>query len=228
MGNKLRRSQGSATDQEVSLEESPLDLKLAEAIQQKVQREGSSVKSFDGLMMKFPQLEKGFTKAQQLFQQIDTNKDGTIDILELKNAAHLLGMDSENGALITFFQAADIDDSQRLEINEFIVLLAICSLLGDNGSNLEHMDDDILNCLKIVEAAFFYFDSSSDGYMDKSEVFKALDEPGVVEKRQSDGEIRVGSQRFAELDWDNSGKIGFKEFLLGVQKWVMVDDDEDE
>ena len=70
-----------------------------------------SVKSFNGLLLKFNGISEGFKKARQIFQVLDSNHDGRIDIEELKRGAPVLGLNPDDNPLLTVFAAADIDSS---------------------------------------------------------------------------------------------------------------------
>ncbi|KAJ9527554.1 hypothetical protein QJQ45_025824 [Haematococcus lacustris] len=79
------------------------------------------------------------------------------------------------------------------------------------------------------EAAFTYFDSSSDGFLEKTELMAVLKSGTKVfgtktGRRQT---RTVGEILFADyLDGDGSGKVSFLEFLEGIQKLVMSEQEE--
>lgn len=74
---------------------------------------------------------------------------------------------------------------------------------------------DIGKALSIMEHFFAYFDDSADGFIEKDELLKAF---GVDRKGS---EVRFNSSAaeslFAKLDFDHSGKVSFKEFLVGIE-----------
>ncbi|KAJ9526679.1 hypothetical protein QJQ45_017565 [Haematococcus lacustris] len=78
------------------------------------------------------------------------------------------------------------------------------------------------------EAAFTYFDSSSDGFLEKTELMAVLKSGTKVfgtktGRRQT---RTVGEILFDYLDGDGSGKVSFLEFLEGIQKLVMSEQEE--
>lgn len=80
-----------------------------------------------------------------------------------------------------------------------------------------HLPPEIQKTLEIVEDAFCCFDASEDGYLEPSEVAEVLctsNTPGRATRALSD-------KLFAQLDFDGSGGISFKEFLVGLEKMVM-------
>ena len=67
-----------------------------------------------------------------------------------------------------------------------------------------------------LQDAFCCFDASEDGYLEPSEVAEVLctsNTPGRATRALSD-------KLFAQLDFDGSGGISFKEFLIGLEKMV--------
>ena len=129
-----------------------------------------------------------------VFEEMDTNKDGTLTINEIKEGinkvANLQNMSEEEKNDI--IQNLDTDKSQRIEYNEFI---AACMeqkvYLRD-----EHLMD-----------AFMMLDYDGSGKISKSELKTALN--GEVDNETFDALI-------AEFDLDGDGEINYKEFINGM------------
>ncbi|KAI3878554.1 hypothetical protein MKX03_006023 [Papaver bracteatum] len=74
----------------------------------------------------------------------------------------------------------------------------------------------------IVEA-FMFLDKNGDGKLNKEEMVMALNEASPWEKSPG----RISRNRFKEMDWSNSGKVSFKEFLFALTNWVGIDADDE-
>ncbi|KIZ04416.1 hypothetical protein MNEG_3541 [Monoraphidium neglectum] len=118
----------------------------------------------------------------------------------------------------------DIDEfTTMIDVYEFMLVFVVIQLLSPERA--QHLPPEIHKTLEIVEDAFCCFDASEDGYLEPQEVAEVLctsNTPGRATRALSD-------KLFAQLDFDGSGGISFKEFLIGLEKMVMEEyaDDED-
>lgn len=179
--------------------------------------------TFNELLLKFPRMAAGFKKCRELFKLLDTNGDKLIDMQEFTSQAHKLGLEGHVKVLKDIFHAADVDDSKQIDAMEFVLVFVIIHLLYPAKSAM--LDPDIRNTLDIIEEAFGQFDASADGLLEREEVAK------VMCSRNTPGRanLAISEQLFNALDWDGSNSISFKEFLLGLERMVMEEyEDEDE
>lgn len=201
-----------------------LDKKLVEALVLTKSKRGPEVRpgcSLNELLLKFPKLAKGFKKARELFHLIDTNGDNRIDLREFTTQADKIGLSGIRFALEDVFQAADIDNSNNIDVMEFMLVFLVVHLLQPEGSAT--LDPDIVNTLDLVQDAFCSFDASSDGFLERAEMAHALGTTTPGRSTQL-----LADKLFDSLDWDGNNRISFKEFLLGLEKMVMEEYDEQE
>jgi calcium-binding protein CML len=239
MGNRFSQTVCAEVDKQKSASDY-LDDKLAEVIKNKAQRQESKASSFNKLLLRFSSLNKGFLKCREVFHSLDADGNNVVDLEELRLGCAKLGFDVSDDLVIKIFDASDLDGNRVVDFREFIVVLAILYMFStENGSDPPPgLDKAIVKTFSLAEEAFCYFDSSRDGYMDRSEVLSALKETGVPGKRgqgqkrsstmsESSSNNSTIAKRFEEMDWDNNGQISFKEFLYAVQGWVLDEDDDE-
>jgi len=211
---------------------SKLERKMVEAMQQRA-RKGTSVKSFNSVIMKFPKIDESLRNCRTIFQQFDEDSNGEIDQQELKHCFQKLGIESTDDEIKDLFQACDIYEHMGMKFNEFIVFLCLVYLLNDPAVS-EARKRMGIGCLEptfetLVES-FVFLDKNKDGYVSKNEMIQAINETTAGERSSG----RIGVKRFEEMDWDKNGTVTFKEFLFAFTRWVGIDnededdDDEDE
>jgi len=201
-----------------------LERKMAEA------KRGSSghhnFKSLDSIIMKFPRFKEGLKNIRAVFEQYDEDSNGTIDREELKKCLQKLQLHMTEEEVEDLFHSCDINGSEGIQFNEFIVLLCLIYLLKEPSSSdttsrlgspqLEATFDTIIE-------VFFFLDKNGDGKLNKKDVVKALNEASPWEKSPS----HITRTRFKEMDWDRNGKVSFREFLFAFIDWVGIDTDEE-
>lgn len=200
---------------------SAIDAKLVQAIREKKLEMGDHKHSFNELLLKFPKLAAGFTKCRDMFKVLDVNGDNYIDLQEFTNSCEKVGF-SQDSPLKDIFKAADLDGSSKVDVYEFVLIFTIVHLLHPEQSS--KLDPDITRALDIVQDAFCYFDATTDGYLARAEMQKALEGPNTPGKQT----VQVADKLFDYLDFDGSGRISFKEFLVGVEKMVMEEYNDEE
>lgn len=200
MGGVLQRSQSPKAD----AAETKLEAKIAEAMQKR-EREGSSIKSFNTIILKFPKIDESLRKCKSIFEQFDEDGNGTIDPLELKRCFHKLDIDFSDEDIDDLFVTCDINDDRGMKFSEFIVLLCLVYLLKDDPA-VQHAKaqmgmPNLESTFETLVDAFVFLDKNKDGHVSKSEMIQAINESSAGERSSG----RIGLKRFEEMDWDKMG-----------------------
>ncbi|CAM0946290.1 unnamed protein product [Alopecurus aequalis] len=203
-----------------------LEQKMVEAMQQRAQ-EGTSLRSFNSVIMKFPKIDKSLRNCRIIFKQFDEDSNGEIDQLELKHCFQKLDISFTDEEIKDLFEACDIYEHMGMKFNEFIVFLCLVYLLNDPAVSEARKRMGLGNLEPTFETlvdAFVFLDKNKDGYVSKSEVIEAINETSAGERSSG----RIGVKRFEEMDWDKNGMVSFKEFLFAFTRWVGLDDNDDD
>ncbi|XP_042059892.1 probable calcium-binding protein CML22 isoform X3 [Salvia splendens] len=188
----------------------------------------NNFKSFDSIIMKFPQFREGLKEIRNIFEQYDEDVNGTIDNEELKKCLHAFEFsisDEEIGDLVAY---CDIDDKEGIQLKEFIVVVFLIYLLTDApaspNTKLKMCSPQIETTLNAIIEVFLFIDKNGVGKLKKKDVVKALNEASPKEKSPS----HITHNRFKEMDWDKNGKVSFKEFLFSFISWVGFECDNED
>eukprot|EP01066_Platyproteum_vivax_P009417 Platyproteum_vivax@DN4145_c0_g1_i1.p2 len=128
-----------------------------------------------------------------MFQQIDTNKDGTITVEEMAKAFETNpNLVSTGMTLLQVFEDLDADGSGRIEYTEFLA-----SLLDK-----KHIQNE-----ELLWAAFSAFDYDGNGKIEEDDLRKLLVDDKELKSQNIDPE-----QLMKQFDTDASGEIDFAEF----------------
>ncbi|XWS35128.1 hypothetical protein CRYUN_Cryun21dG0099600 [Craigia yunnanensis] len=208
-----------------------LDSKLErKMIEMKIGASGqSNFKSIDSIILKFPQFREGLRNLRGVFEQYDEDSNGTIDREELNKCLEKLQLRLTKEEVEDLFRSCDIDGSEDIQFNEFIVLLCLIYLLmkpssPDAVSTTLEMDSPQLEAtFDTIVDAFLFLDKNGDGKLNKKDMIKALNETSPWERSPA----RVTRTRFKEMDWDKNGKVSFREFLFAFISWVGIESDEE-
>lgn len=214
-----------------SVPESKLEAKMVEAMQRRA-RHGTSIKSFNSIILKFPKIDQSFRKCKAIYEEFDEDVNGVIDKIELKRSFQKLQVSLREDEFNSLFEACDMHDDMGIRFNEFIVLLCLVYLLrNDSSSSSSAVLDKPQVIMPNLEAtfeslvdAFVFLDKNKDGYVSRAEMAQAINESSSGEN--SSGQLAM--TRFEEMDWDKSGMVNFKEFLLTFTHWVGMDEAENE
>lgn len=206
-----------------STSETKLDSQMVEAMKHRAEQ-GTSIKSFNSILLKFPKIDQSFRKCKAIFEEFDEDKNSVIDQQELKNCFRKLEVRFTEEESVELFKACDINNDMAIKFNEFIVLLCLVHLLkADPTSNKSRMGLTNLEAtFETLVEAFAFLDKNKDGHVSKSEMVQAINESG---EQSSD---QIAMKRFEEMDWDKNGMVNIKEFLFAFTRWVGIDDVEDE
>lgn len=226
MGGVLGKNE-SPSSPKASVPETKLEAKITEAMLRR-ETEGSSIRSFDSLVLKFPKIDENLRKCKVIFQEFDEDSNGAIDPQELKHAFNKLEINFTDEEISDLFEACDINEDMGIEFSEFIVLLCLVYLLKDDPSALHAKSRMGLPNLEVtfetLVDAFVFLDKNKDGYVSRNEMVQAINE--TISGERSSG--RIAMRRFEEMDWDKNGMVNFKEFLFAFTHWVGIEDNEDE
>lgn len=222
MGGALGRSDSMKQSSPVS----KLEAKMVEAIQKRA-LQGTTMRSFNSVILKFPKIDESLRKCKTIFEEFDEDSNGTIDREELTYCFQKLQIKFSEEEFDDLFTGCDINEDVGMKFNEFIVLLCLVYLLKEPSAEtveshmgfpeLEATFDTLIN-------AFVFLDKNRDGYVSKSEMVDAINETTSGERSSG----RIAMRRFEEMDWDNNGTVTFKEFLFAFTRWVGIDEAEDD
>ncbi|CAB79502.1 putative protein [Arabidopsis thaliana] len=239
MGGAVTKSE---TLQKEWVPETKLEAKIIEAVQRRASR-GTTMKSFNSIVLKFPKIDDGLRNCKAIFQEFDEDSNGSIDHTELKNCIRKLEISFDEEEINDLFKACDINEDMGITFTEFIVLLCLVYLLKDDSSTLQKKwtmgMPKLEPTFETLVDTFVFLDENKDGYVSREEMVRAIDESG----ERSSG--RIAMKRFAfffteprililipvsaeEMDWDKNGMVNFKEFLFAFTQWVGIDENEEE
>ncbi|XP_043700652.1 probable calcium-binding protein CML21 [Telopea speciosissima] len=224
MGGALGKGESSRKG---CMPETKLEAKMVEAMQRRAS-EGTTMKSFNRIILKFPKIDESLRKCKTIFEQFDEDSNGTIDPEELKHCFHKLEISFTEEEISDLFEACDINENMGMKFNEFIVLLCLVYLLKEDPAALHAKSQmglpDLEATFETLVDTFVFLDKNKDGYVSKNEMVQAINETNSGERSSG----RIALKRFEEMDWDKNGMVTFKEFLFAFTRWVGIDDiDED-
>ncbi|MBA0567496.1 hypothetical protein Golob_012230 [Gossypium lobatum] len=116
--------------------ETKLEAKMVEAMQHRASK-GTTIKSFNSIILKFPKIDHTLRKCKAIFEQFDEDSNGAIDHEELKKCLHKLQVCFTEEEIEDLFKACDMNEDMGIKFNEFIVLLCLAYLLKDNATEFE-------------------------------------------------------------------------------------------
>eukprot|EP00262_Sarcandra_glabra_P000449 TRINITY_DN1052_c0_g1_i1.p1 TRINITY_DN1052_c0_g1~~TRINITY_DN1052_c0_g1_i1.p1 ORF type:complete len:226 (+),score=59.11 TRINITY_DN1052_c0_g1_i1:505-1182(+) len=207
--------------------ETKLEAKMVEAMRRRAS-EGTAMKSFNTIILKFPKIDESLRKCKTIFEQFDEDSSGAIDPEELKHCFHKLEISFTDEEISDLFEACDINDNMGMKFNEFIVLLCLVYLLKDDPTALQAKSrmglPNLEATFETLVDAFVFLDKNKDGYVSKNEMVEAINETTSGERSSG----RIAMKRFEEMDWDKNGMVSFKEFLFAFTGWVGIDDMDEE
>jgi len=140
----------------------------------------------------------GLTKDQEIeikeaFDIFDTNKSGTMDNEELRDAMRALGFDVTKEETMRLIQKTDMHNEGEISFDVFRAILTPYML---------NMDP-----VREIKRAFCLFDVDHKGYITIDNLKTIAEEMG---DKMTDEELSLMIEKF---DTDNDGKISFDEFF---------------
>ncbi|KAL1196366.1 Calcium-dependent protein kinase 22 [Cardamine amara subsp. amara] len=125
-----------------------------------------------------------------MFENMDTDKSGSITYQELKIGLNRLGSKLTETEVKQLIEAADVDGNGTLDYIEFIT----ATMQRHKLERDEHL-----------YKAFQHFDKDNSGYITRDELEVAIKEDGMVDED-------IIKEIISEVDKDNDGKIDYEEF----------------
>jgi Ca2+-binding EF-hand superfamily protein len=158
---------------------------------------------------------KNFEGIREVFQNLDANHDGTLDMEELRNGmAKIYGMDSEQAQNVAaMFTRLDLDENGMVDYTEFMV-----AALSDKMLEQEH----------ILWTAFKSFDvHGDDGKITKEDIKEVLSKANVREAWTPEVCDQVAAEVLRMFDQDGRGYLDFEAWLR-MMRTVAWPSEEDE
>uniref|UniRef100_A0ACD5USF4 Uncharacterized protein n=1 Tax=Avena sativa TaxID=4498 RepID=A0ACD5USF4_AVESA len=137
---------------------------------------------------------------KQMFNNMDTDKSGTITVEELKIGLAKLGSKISEAEVQKLMEAVDVDKSGSIDYTEFLTAMM-------NKHKLEKEEDLLI--------AFQYFDKDNSGYISRDELEQAMTEYGM-------GDEANIKEVLDEVDKDKDGNIDYEEFVEMMRKGIYT------
>ncbi|GJX12369.1 probable calcium-binding protein CML21 [Tanacetum coccineum] len=223
MGGKLTKADESP---KTSVPTTKLEAKILETIRRR-ESKGTSMKSFNTIILKFPKIDASLRKCKAIFEQFDEDKSGTIDPKELNHCFRKLEIDFTDEEINDLFEECDINHDMGINFKEFVVLLCLVYLLKNDPVSTHsspRMGIPELQAFETLVDSFVFLDKNKDGYVSRSEMVAAINETTTGERSSG----RIAMRRFEEMDWDKNGMVNFKEFIFAFEKWIGIEDAEED
>jgi len=212
-----------------------LDAQLVAALKRKgAERKaaGHTLKSLDVVLLRLPALRALLNSCRGVFAASHADGVAGIRLDEFQqHAAQALQLHLPPEQLQAVFAEADLDGDRLIDFKEFIVLVVLCWLLRpasepDAGLAALHP------ALETLLDAFLLFDRRGRGLVTRADVDAVLRGGGGDAHAHAPATPRGGgaghsaSRRFSEMDLDHSGGVSFPEFILTLEGWAEVGEEE--
>merc|ERR1712224_530228 len=166
---------------------------------------------FANLEDKVPYLREAFRMMQDAFYSIDTDMSGSIEKTELMTMWRNLGVELDEETLSSMFSEADVDQSGKLTLAEF--LSSTCMWISANeAAEVLAGVSPLRNSFNHVYSAFQLFDSAASGTAKKEDLCAILAEIGITLLPNQVSQVFL---TFIS-DFDEKTDVTFKEFLIGL------------
>lgn len=129
---------------------------------------------------------------KQIFDMMDTDKNGSLTFEELRDGFHLIGQTVPDPDVQILIDAADADGNGTLSCEEFVTASVHLKRIGSD----EHLSQ-----------AFSYFDKNQSGYIEFEELREAL-----LDDNLDPNNDQVIHDILFDVDLDKDGKISYEEF----------------
>ena len=156
--------------------------------------------SHEELAKRFKISEKDVERIRSNFCEHDDDGSGTVDVEELAQILHEMGVDLKPGELAVVIRDIDSDGSGELDLLEFMQMMVQCG-----GVETDE--------LGLARKTFQKYDTDKSQKIDFDEFRKCMNE---LNPSMTDAQVRAC---FTSSDLNNDGAIGWQEFLasLGLQ-----------
>ncbi|KAJ9555493.1 hypothetical protein OSB04_010107 [Centaurea solstitialis] len=180
----------------------------------------TSFRSINSIILRFPRFKEGLKEIRGVFELYDEDSNGTIDNEELKRCLEKLEFRCTGREIKDLFESCDVDGSNGIQLNEFIVLLCLIHLLSGPSSSSNATSTmgspELKATFDTMIEAFLFLDKNGNGKLIKKDMIKAMNEDFPMEKSPT----HITKTRFKEMDWNKDGKVSFREFLFSLINWV--------
>ncbi|KAK4600081.1 hypothetical protein RGQ29_009945 [Quercus rubra] len=140
--------------------------------------------------------EEDIKGLKQMFNNMDTDKSGTITLEELKIGLTRLGSRLSETEIKQLMDAADVDQNGTIDYSEFIT----ATMHRHKLETEEHL-----------HKAFKYFDQDDSGFITREELRKAMTQYGMGDEATIDEVLE-------DVDTDKDGRINYDEFVAMMRK----------
>ncbi|XP_047325840.1 calcium-dependent protein kinase 29 [Impatiens glandulifera] len=139
---------------------------------------------------------------KEMFNNMDTDRSGTITYDELKMGLTKLGSRLSESEIKQLMDAADVDKNGSIDYIEFIT----ATMHRHRLDKEEHL-----------YKAFQYFDKDDSGFITRDELRNAMTEYGMGDEATIDEVIE-------DVDTDKDGRINYEEFVAMMRKGTLDHD----
>ncbi|KAL5998095.1 Calcium-dependent protein kinase 29 [Asimina triloba] len=129
---------------------------------------------------------------KQMFQMMDTNKNGNLTFEELKEGLQMMGEPVHEPDVKMLMEAADVDGNGTLDCNEFVTVSVHLKRISSD----EHLSE-----------AFKFFDKNGSGFIEIDELKETL-----LEGDHSPANMKMIADIICDVDTDKDGRISYQEF----------------
>jgi calcium-dependent protein kinase len=136
-------------------------------------------------------------KLRDMFEMIDSDKDGAITFEELKNGLIQIGSPLTEAEVRQLMDAADVDGNGALNYGEFVAATI----------HLQRLDND-----DHLRKAFAHFDTDGSGFIEMEELRVAIGDDSTS------AETSVINGILEEVDTDKDGCISYDEFAAMMRR----------
>ncbi|ONK82004.1 uncharacterized protein A4U43_C01F35140 [Asparagus officinalis] len=182
---------GTSGSTEQSVLVSKLEAKMVEAMRERALK-GTSMKSFNSIILKFPKIDESLRKCKTIFQEFDEDSNGTIDKQELHHCFKKLEINFSEDETDDLFEACDMNEDMGINFNEFIVLICLVYLLKEPSAAQEMGFPDLQATFETLVNTFVFLDKNRDGYVSRTEMVQAINETTTGERSSG----RIAMKRF--------------------------------
>ncbi|XP_057516081.1 calcium-dependent protein kinase 29 isoform X1 [Amaranthus tricolor] len=140
---------------------------------------------------------------REMFNNIDTDRSGTITLQELKDGLARLGSTLTETEIQQLLEAADVDKNGTIDYIEFIT-----------ATMHRHRLDKEENLCK----TFQYFDVDKSGFITRDELRQAMTKYGMGDEATID-------EILDDVDTDKDGRINYEEFVAMMKKGTTDSDE---
>jgi len=240
---------------------SEMDKRIIDAlieIHKKKQEENAGKKkaasSLNKVVLNFPRIQQTFSGLRRVFEDADTDGNGSLDHGELGTIMEKLNTKLTDEEVKQIFQEADVYADGQINFKEFLTCLAVGFVLklipelkdkttqSMRNVKVEEFLVDSKNAAKSFQLAtemYLTFDTTCSGTISMQDMETAFSDVNQSDARNGKRSANnnnnpmtdmLTSERWKELDWDDDGHITYQEFIYTFVQWVssLGGDDEDE